>query len=109
MQAQAATEPAAASGNTAGPDATGVAGVEDSAKSATEAVHQDDVGPASAPLPLPYALDADGHKQPLPGAKALFIRGMHGSFTLQGCVSSTELTAWLCKLLTYLLTYMAWV
>lgn len=32
---------------------------------------------AAAELPLPYLLDADGRKQPLPGAKSLFLRGEH--------------------------------
>lgn len=65
MQAPVATEQQAAGpGETNGDDASEAA-----------AVQQQDDSQSSEPLPLPYLQDADGRKQPLPGAKSIFIRG----------------------------------
>lgn len=74
LQAQAAADPAAA-GEAAGP--------ADGAASASEpfevlSAQQGDGNQPSQPLPLPYQLDADGKKQPLPGSKSIFVRGMYG-------------------------------
>jgi len=66
MQAPVATEQQAAAGpgETNGDEAANAA-----------AVQQQDDSQSSEPLPLPYLQDADGKKQPLPGAKSIFIRG----------------------------------
>jgi hypothetical protein len=38
-----------------------------------QAQHQEQ--PAASPLPLPFALDENGKKQPLPGSRSIFLRG----------------------------------
>lgn len=73
MQGPAAEEPAATSTAAKQTVAAGEA-AEAAAISPEAATQQEDGSQDSTPLPLPYVLDANGKKQPLAGAKSIFIR-----------------------------------
>lgn len=75
MQAPAAEEPAAPSA--AAEQTQPAAETAEAAAAPPEAAAQQEDGSkgSAAALPLPYVADADGKKQPLAGAKSIFIRG----------------------------------
>lgn len=66
MQAQAAADLQQPAGGQRGLEAEPTTGTS---------AQQQDASESRPPLPLPYLLDGDGRKQPLPGAKSIFVRG----------------------------------
>ncbi|KAF8061413.1 bifunctional 3-dehydroquinate dehydratase/shikimate dehydrogenase [Scenedesmus sp. PABB004] len=67
------------------PDSSALAGMAEPPDGAPAAA------PEQASPPLPYVLDADGRRQPLPGVRALFVRG--GGRPPLGAVSRAALLA----------------
>lgn len=79
MQAEAAAPSAAATApavEAAGQNAAADNQTPAATQPAAVSVAQQEGGsPPTQPVLLPYLVDADGKKQPLPGSKSIFIRG----------------------------------
>jgi hypothetical protein len=100
MQAEAAAPSAAAAPavEAAGQEAAATDEAPASTQPAASVVQQEGGSPPTQPVPLPYLVDADGKKQPLPGSKSIFIRGKLFFRPRQGFGCSTRQhkrsTAW---------------